>query len=424
MPDFSHVLALCCVTCGKSYVFEGAVTTCPICGPIAGTLDVLYNLAAIKAEVDPASLRTRTEPTIWRYHELLPVSDPKAVVPIPLGLTPLYPLEVNLGLPTKIRLLVKDDTRHPTGSAKDRASAVGVAHARSIGAAAVAAASTGNAASSVAAFAARAALPCYIFAPAAAPPAKLAQIQAHGAHLLAVEGTYDEAFDLCASACLQFGFYSRNSATNPMLGEGKKTAALEIFEQLGGRVPDAVFVPVGDGCIIGGVYKGFLDLLQLGWSDRLPRLVGVQADGSAALTTAWREGKDRCRPAPAVSVADSICVSVPRDQVKALRAVRRSNGAFIAVSDDAILDALSLLATRAGILVEPAAAAPLAGLKVALEQGLIREDEEVVLLHTGHGLKDIDSMRRASSWNQAHRIGPDLREVERILPELAARGRL
>jgi len=257
---------------------------------------------------------------------------------------------------------VKDETRHPSGSAKDRATAVAIAHARAIRAPGIAAASTGNAASSLATFAAHAAMPCFIFAPASAPPAKLIQIRAHGARLFAVEGTYDDAFDLCARACERHGWYSRNTASNPYLGEGKKTAAFEIYEQLGDRAPDAVVVPVGDGCILGGVYKGFRDLRDLAWIDRMPRLIGVQAAGSAALADAWRRGEDRCAEIAAATLADSICVSVPRDQVKALRAVRETGGLFVSVSDEAILDAMSLLARRAGIFAEPAAAASLAGL--------------------------------------------------------------
>jgi len=419
---FSFAEGLRCVTCGTTYGFDELMYTCPGCGPIAGTLDVLYDKGGLAASFGPEILQRRTDPTIWRYHEILPIHDAAAVVPIPVGMTPLYRLECDIGASPGMRLFVKDDTRHPSGSAKDRATAVGLARAREVGAAAVAAASTGNAASSLATFAARAALPCYVFAPASAPAAKLIQIRAHGAILFAVDGTYDQAFDLCTEACRRMGIYNRSTAINPLLGEGKKTISLEIWEQLGFRAPETILVPVGDGCIVGGVYKGFRDLLDLGLIERVPKIVGVQAAGSAAIATAWQRQSDRCTPVDVRTVADSISVSMPRDQVKALRAIRASGGCFITVSDEAILDAMAALASRAGIFVEPAAAAPLAGLREACLTGGFGQDEEVVLLHTGHGLKDIDSARRAASWNEPLTVSPEWDEVARVLAERLPKG--
>jgi threonine synthase len=317
-------------------------------------------------------------------------------------------------VPLPERLWIKDDTRHPSCSSKDRATTVALARARELDVHVIAAASTGNAASSLAALAAPAGVCCLIFAPASAPPAKLVQVRIHGARLFAVDGTYDQAFDLCAELCAATGIYSRNTATNPVLGEGKKTIALEIWEQLGYRVPDAVFVPVGDGCIIGGVAKGFSDLLDLGLIPRLPRLIGVQAEGSAALTNAWRAGDARCEPVVATTLADSISVSTPRDQVKALRAVRESNGAFVVVSDEAILAAMAVLASRLGLFAEPAAAAAFAGLVQAMRDGVVAVDDEVVVVVTGHGLKDVGAAARAAEANPPVRIGAGRDELERI----------
>jgi threonine synthase len=263
--------------------------------------------------------------------------------------------------------------------------------------------------------AARAGLPCFIFVPASAPRAKLAQIRAHGARLFAVRGSYDEAFDLCAEVCRRFHLYNRNTATNPVLGEGKKTLALEIWEQLGSRAPDAVLAPVGDGCILGGAHKGFRDLRELGLIPGLPRLIGVQAEGSAALASAWSSGRSHCLPVTPSTLADSLAVSIPRDQVKALRAVRETRGGFVTVSDEEILQAMRWLSSRAGILAEPAAAASLAGLVRGLQTSALDPEEEVVLLLTGHGLKDIDSVARSADWNEPVAIGPSLQEVERVL---------
>ncbi len=418
---YSALTGFRCVGCGRLYEARGPVYTCETCGPIGGTLDAEYDLASLAGVFTPALLRDRERETFPRYHELLPVPAREALPPVPVVPTPLYRLG-GAALPaalSRLRLWVKDDTRHPSGSAKDRASAVAVACARA-GSGGIAAASTGNAASSLALFAASAGLPCRIFVPATAPPAKLAQIQAHGADLFAVEGTYDEAFDLCMEACRALGLYNRNTAVNPVLGEGKKTASLEIWEQLGFRAPDAVLVPAGDGCILGGVYKGFRDLRDLGLIGALPVLIGVQAEGSSALAEAWRKGSDRCTPVEAHTVADSLSVSVPRDQMKALRAVRESGGGFVTVSDREILESMSVLASMAGILVEPAAAAPFAGIGAAVAAGLLAPDAEAVLLHTGHGLKDIDAARRAAGWNRPMRIRPRIEDVLEALDERAS----
>lgn len=415
MTTVSFFNALRCVSCGKTFGPDEIDYTCPACGPVKGTLDVLYDLTELSKSFSPETLRERRGSTIWRYHELLPIRNVAAQVQIPIGMTPLFRLDCDFGFPLPKLVLVKDDTRHPSGSAKDRASAVGIARAREKAAPAIAAASTGNAAASIAMFAAKAAMPCFIFVPASAPPAKLAQIQAHGAKLIIVNGSYDDAFDLCNDVCEKWKFYNRNTATNPFLGEGKKTTALEIWEQLGYDVPDAVVVPVGDGCIIGGVYKGFCDLFDLGLIPKLPRLIGVQAEGSSAIAEAWLLGEETCSPSTATTFADSISVVIPRDQIKALRAINESDGCFITVTDKEILIAMSQLATRAGILVEPAAAAPLAGLRKAMAIGKISADEETVLLHTGQGLKDVSAMQRAAAWNKPIEIDPDLTAAEKAL---------
>ncbi|MFO7653594.1 MAG: threonine synthase [Candidatus Krumholzibacteriia bacterium] len=420
---YSSVQDVVCIECGRVYPLDGTVFTCPDCGPLAGTLDVRYDLEALRGRFGPALLASRDDPTLWRYHELLPVRRPEAVVHLPTGMTPLIRLEDRLvatlarelEVVLPVRLLVKDDTRLASGSTKDRASSVAVSHALELGREEIAAASTGNAASSVAMFAARAGLRCTIFAPASAPPVKLLQIRAHGARLWAVAGTYDQAFDLCAAYCRAAGCYDRNTATNFVLGEGKKTLALEIWEQLGYRAPDWVVVPVGDGCIIGGVHKGFHDLEALGLIARPPRLLGVQAEGSAALARAWRAGADVCDEVVALTLADSIAVGRPRDQRKALRAVRESGGAFVTVADVDILRAQSRLATRAGMLVEPAAAAALAGLGRAALEGVVAPDAEVVLLHTGHGLKDMNAVERCAAANPPRTLVPTADALQQLL---------
>jgi threonine synthase len=306
-------------------------------------------------------------------------------------------------------LWFKDDTRNPSGSLKDRATDVGLQHAREQGAEIVVAASTGNAGSSLACLAAWYGQRAVIFVPEAAPLAKLTQILQYGAYLCPVKGSYDEAFDLSLKAGEAYGWYSRSTGINPVLSEGKKTVALEIAEELWWEVPDQVFVPVGDGCILGGVYKGFYDLLQLGWIERLPRLVAVQAEGSAAVVQAWESG--RLRSVKARTVADSIAVDFPRDGAKALMALKECEGYGLKVSDEEILAAQNTLAKSTGIFAEPAAAAALAGLIRAREQGLVAAQDRVVVLVTGSGLKDIPAAQKVLTIPKA--IPPDLGEFQK-----------
>jgi threonine synthase len=199
------------------------------------------------------------------------------------------------------------------------------------------------------------------------------------------------------------------------MSEGKKTVAFEVCEQLGWSAPDVVFVPVGDGCIIGGVHKGFKDLLALGWIERMPRIMGVQASGSSPLVDAWERGLEGWEMAPvaAHSVADSIVAGLPRDRIKALRAVRESGGSFLRVDDEAIIAAIPALAQGCGVFAEPAAAAAYAGLVEAMERGLVSAGEKVVVLATGSGLKDIATAMK--STGQPTLIEPDLADVRRAL---------
>ncbi len=391
----SHVTHLICSTCNRCFSPGEIDYTCPECGPVRGTLAVEYDYDAVRRELSREALARNREATHWRYRALLPVERPEFIQPLAVGWTPLYRNDFfrdQLGIGA---VWIKDDSRNPTASLKDRASSVGVVKALEKGTTAVTAASTGNAASSLSAFTALAGLPTYIFVPEDAPRAKLVQLLLFGAHVIKVRGTYDDAFELCWQAAEKWGWYNRSTAINPYLGEGKKTAALEICEQLGWQAPDYVFVPVGDGCIFQGMWKGFQDAHRLGWIERLPKMIGVQAEGSAALARAWERGAETAEPVEASTFADSISVGMPRDQVKALRAARESGGAFVRVSDEEIAAALALLARHAGIMAEPAGATGLAGLRKMAEQGRLRASDTAVVMVTGHGLKDIDGVKRA-----------------------------
>src|SRR5216683_3103302 len=388
MNTLNHIKYLQCVLCGTSYDPAEVVYTCPACGP-SGVLAVHYDYEQIAPHISRAQLAQNHEQSMWRYRPLLPVSYSHVdTPPLVVGGTPLYPvnrLRRYLGMDD---LWLKDDTRNPSASLIDRASIIAVMRAEGK---IVACASTGNAASSLAVQAASLGLTCYIFVPHNAPRAKIIQLLMCGAHVFAVQGSYDDAFDLCIEACNAFGWYNRNTGYNPYLVEGKKTAGLEIAEQLDWQVPDSILVPTGDGCIISGVYRGFEDLQRLGMIDRVPRLIAVQAQGSPAIVRAL-EGDGVVRPYPAQTIADGISVGLPRNGAMAVKNIRASGGFGVTVSDAEILAAEKELARLTGVFAEPSGAACYAGLLRLLEEGSIARDERVVLLVTGSGLKSIDAV--------------------------------
>lgn len=391
----STLQSLTCVTCGRVWAPGDIDYTCPDCGPVRGTLEVGYDMDAVRRRLSRETLAADRDSTHWRYRALLPIRDDSPLPPLAVGGTPLYRWDRLAKRHNLDTVWVKDDGRNPSASYKDRASSVALVKALEKGVTTVTAASTGNAASSWAAFTAVTGLKTVIFVPKSAPKAKLAQLLLFGATVIQVEGSYDQAFDLCCEAAARWGWFNRSTAINPYLGEGKKSGAIELSEQLGWEPPDAVFVSVGDGCILQGLWKGFRDAREAGLITRVPRIIGVQAEGSAPLVTAWKAGAETVEPIDAHTVADSISVGMPRDQVKALRAVRESAGAFIAVPDAAILDAIRELARGVGVMAEPAGAAALAGLAPALEAGHVQEGESVAVMVTGNGLKDIDGVMKS-----------------------------
>jgi len=404
--------------CGKTYQPDEVTYVCPDHGH-EGILDVVYDYEVIARRIRPESLTENQDPTIWRYKPLLPVEPDAPVPPLTVGGTPLYDaprLAAGLGLK---HVWVKDDGRQPTASFKDRASAIAIVKAQEAGAEIITTASTGNAAAALAGLAASIDQPNVIFVPASAPQAKIAQLLTFGSTVMLVDGTYDDAFDLCLEAADAFGWYNRNTGYNPYMSEGKKTVSYEMCEQLGWDAPDVIFVSVGDGCIIGGVYKGLYDLLQLGWIDHMPRIIGVQAEGSNYMAEAWEKGEDVLTKPPieAHTVADSISAGLPRDRLKAMRAVRESQGAFITVSDEEILTAIPELAQKTGVFAEPAGAAAYAGLRKAAATGLVSPENRIVVINTGSGLKDVASAMKAATMTGAepYRIRPALEAVRRAL---------
>ena len=405
-----------CSLCDSRYMPGEVTYTCPDDG---GNLNILLDYDEIKKRVTPDGIFASKEQSLWRYLPLLPVSDPGGYG-TPLrraGWTPVYSatnLANSLGLHD---LFIKDESPNPTASFKDRASSVVVARAREIGAEVVVTASTGNAGAALAGMAAAVNHQAVIFAPKSAPPAKIAQLLVFNAQVLLVDGNYDQAVNLALAASKEFGWYCRNTGYNPFTAEGKKTAAFELWEFLHNigykeQAKLSILVSVGDGNIISGIHKGFKDLKTLGWMENVPRIIGVQSEGSAAIANAFFTGEEEIKPVSAHTLADSISVDMPSDGVRALRAATQTGGAYITVEDEQILNAIATLG-RVGIFAEPAGATAFAGLEKAIEVGQIQKGDSVVVINTGSGLKDVNAAMGAVP--AAPVIEPSLEAVKRAL---------
>ena len=405
-----------CSICNTEYPFSQALYVCPKDG---GNLDVVLDIATIHRKYEISDITSRNEESLWRYLPLLPVSDPGGEeTPLRMaGWTPLYSpklLATKLGLRN---LWIKDEGRNPTASFKDRASAIVVGRAKEIGADVIVTASTGNAGAALAGMSAAVGQKAVIFAPKTAPPAKVAQLLVYGAQVILVDGNYDSAFDLTISASEEFGWYCRNTGFNPFTAEGKKTAAFEIWEKIIVNAkleysPLSIFVSVGDGNIISGIHKGFKDLLALGWIEQMPRIFGVQSEGSAAIANAYNNQSEEIIPVSANTIADSISVDLPRDGLRAVRAATQTNGAYITVTDQSILNAIATLG-KVGIFAEPAGATSYAGLEKAVEMGIITSNDPVVVINTGSGLKDVKAAMLAVS--EAPIIEPTMKALKSLL---------
>lgn len=395
-----------CVECGAELGLNETKYQCTKCN---GNLQLVYDYDAIKKSWNRSDLENNKDRSIWRYKPLYPV---ETTIAKPfIGGTPLYFVEKlanDIGLKN---VYLKDDGRNPSASFKDRASAMVLAKALEEGITLVTGASTGNAASSMSCLSASVGMKNIIFVPKSAPIAKITQLLVFGANVVTVDGTYDQAFDLCLKATAKYGWYNRNTGFNPYTREGKKSAAFEICEQLNWQAPDYLFVSVGDGNIISGIWKGFTDLYKIGFIDKLPKMVACQAEGSNAVTQAFNAD---C-PIPIVSgdtVADSISVSLPRDGVAAVQALQESDGFAIEVTDQEILDSIKIVARATGVFGEPAGVTSYAALKKAANEGLVKPEDKIVMMITGNGLKDINSAMKIAG--QPMQISADEAELEKV----------
>jgi threonine synthase len=382
---YSSLSHLECSRCGTRYESGELQGTCACGAPLLAR----YDLTAVAGQVSPADIAGR-EPSLWRYHELLPVSGPEFVVSFGEGMTPLLPLPRlgrALGLP---RLLIKDEGPLPTASFKARGAAVGVSRAAELGAAGVAMPTNGNAGAAWAAFCARAGLPFLVAMPADAPQITRSECVVAGAETYVVDGLINDAGRMLAPVVAQRpGWQDVSTLKEPYRLEGKKTIGLEIIEQLGWRVPDVIVCPVGGGVGLIGIWKVLAELAELGWiGARRPRLVAVQAAGCAPVVTAFEAGADVTEPWPqARTCAFGLTVPAPLGGFLVLRAIRETSGCAVAVSDEDLLAALAQAARAEGTWICPEGAACLAAVAQLRESGWLAETDEVVVLNTGAGLK-------------------------------------
>ena len=402
-----------CINCGAKHEASQVKYLCPVCSksntpnlPPKGVLKTIYNYQKlIEERVSFNSLKQNN------FIDLLPINNIKSLPNLRIGNTPLYVIDSIDKTKLPFNLFLKDDSQNPTYSFKDRASAIVSAYAKEKGFNTIVAASTGNAGSSLAGICAAQGQKAIVIVPGSAPLAKLTQILMYGATIVPINGTYDDAFDLSIKATEAFGWYNRNTAFNPFTIEGKKTVSFELFEQLNHKVPDRIFVPVGDGVIISGVYKGFEDLLKLKLIDHMPTIVAVQAKKSDNLVRNIENKEFEIEKS--TSIADSISVDIPRNFYMAKMFLEKYKGEHISVSDSEIIEASSILSKNTGLFAEPAAAAAFAGFQFYKNTNKLTDDSNNVVLLTGSGLKDLKAVGRVIKMPKP--IFPSIENLKNLL---------
>ena len=391
MPPFSYIDHLECTMCGSAAPYDGLATVSECCGKV---LFVRYDLPRLRREVARSNFDSR-DSTMWRFNELLPVSDPNAVITLGEGGTPLLEATTLARQVGVRRLLIKEEGLNPTGTFKARGISAAVSKAWEMGARGFTMPSAGNAAGAAAAYCARAGAPVKVFMPQDAPDSNKKESIVAGSELNLVDGLISDAGRIAVGIAAEQGLFDLSTLKEPCRAEGKKTMGLEIAQQLGWRMPDAIVYPTGGGTGIIGMYKGFQELLELGWIEGTPpRFYAVQADGCQPIVKAWNDGADTAEAWPnATTKADGLRVPSPFADYLILKAIRETGGGALAVSDDDMIDAMYRLASAEGIIACPEGAATLVGLERLLADGSIGTDEEVVLLNTGSGYKYLNLLR-------------------------------
>jgi threonine synthase len=389
---YSYLSHLECSECQRPYSAEQLQTISPCCArPLLAT----YDLAALRRDVTPGDLAGRMA-SMWRYHELLPVRDERSVLTLGEGMTPLLAASAlaPAGFERRSRLLVKDEGQNPTGSFKARGMAAAVSRAVELGASGLVTPTAGNAGTALAAYAARAGLPAYVAVPKDAPESYIQQASIYGAEVELVDGLISDAGRVATEVGQQRGWFNVATLREPYRAEGKKTMGLELAEQLGWRLPDAIIYPAGGGTGVVGMWKAFTELCRLGWlrDEKLPKMIIVQAEGCAPLARAFHAGTDEAQAWPtreAHTMAAGLRVPSAIGDRLALRAVRASGGTAVTVSDEQMLAMARYAAKRAGMLIALEAAATLAAYHALLATSFLEPAMETVLFFTGSGLSDI-----------------------------------
>lgn len=405
-----------CSDCGAEYGNEEVMYLCPKCEkentsakPPKGVLKVVYDYHGHQVFGSGKDIFNRLKET--NFIDLLPIFNSENLPQLKVGNTPLYKQEKFNNKKLPFKLYLKDDSQNPTYSFKDRASYLVSAFAKEKGIDTIVAASTGNAGSSLAGICASQNQKAIIMVPEAAPLAKLTQIVMYGAKIIPVKGTYDDAFDLSIEATKKYSWYNRNTAFNPLTIEGKKTVSYEIYDQLNQIIPDRVFVPVGDGVIISGVYKGFEDLFKLGVIEKMPIIVAVQSEGSDNIFR--NMGNKIFELKASNTIADSISVDIPRNFYMAKNFLKKYNGEWLTVSDEEIINASVELSKNTGLFSEPAAATSFAGMLNYMNNNKLEENSNNVVLLTGSGLKDLQSVQSSISIPDA--IDADVDNLDKLI---------
>ena len=403
-----------CTDCGQEYHSSEIMYLCPVCEkkntpemPPRGVLKTLYDYSIIKKKYTSeifSSLRDT------KFLDILPVHSLKSFPYLKVGDTPFYKIPKLESSELSFNLFLKDESQNPTFSFKDRASNLVSAFAKENNIDTIVAASTGNAGSSLAGICAAQNQKAIIFVPAKAPKAKLTQILMYGAKIVPVDGTYDNAFDLSIAATNKFGWYNRNTAFNPFTIEGKKMVSFELFDNLKQKTPDRIFVSVGDGVIISGVYKGFEDLLMLGIIEKIPEIIAVQSEGSDNISR--NMNSDVFVSKPSSTIADSISVDIPRNFYMAKKYLQKYNGKCLTVSDEEIMRASVLLSKNTGIFSEPAATTAFAGMLKYMSEDKLEENSNNVVLLTGSGLKDLNAVQSKIAMPDA--VKPDISFLDKL----------
>jgi len=400
-----------CIACGEKYGADEIVYSCKRCGDL---LEVKYDYALLGVKLKKGDWQSLPL-SVWRYKDLMPIRDPSKIVSLNEGGTGLHSCRRLAKILGVRHLYVKNEGENPTGSFKDRGMTVGITKAVEFNMKTVICASTGNTSASLAAYAAKAGLQCIVLIPSGKiAHGKLAQAMVYGAKVVQIRGNFDQALKMVLELSEKHREVYLLNSINPYRLEGQKSLAYEICDQLNRNPPDRVVLPIGNAGNISATWKGFTEFHKLDLTDKLPKMTGIQAEGAAPIARAIKNGKDEIVPIDRPeTIATAIRIGAPVSWKKAIRAIRESGGTAETVTDEEILEAQKMLARSEGLFVEPASASSIAGLKKLFEAGRIDEDEVVVCVTTGHGLKDPDIAIRISE--KPSEVGAQIESIEKLL---------